>query len=407
MTTISLSSTGPLQVGNSDAMQVYYGHKKKISSNCSLSIGNSSDVKPVSGSSVMVSNFRRQVGSASSSSGSNFPSSSGTNISQQNRDEAALKTSLPVPLPTSSNQLDLFGRLVVPTTKILNPKNIRDSVKLTSIHNASMGSTARSSSGTESPSSRPVSASQCTVSVASVSSSRASSASKRVRFSSELCSFEGLSHTPSAEPALPLVSVLKTSVTVVGGQSNTVLGDATAGIADTTRKPAPPTSGRDRSHSIKATKPVRPSLSEQLASIGANASALTQDIRTKAGLDRLSDSTDVPLFTMPAKCFTVGNLNCRYPSPVRFFNDRMEYTFHHPFESAEIRMVMYYKDLIGPGITSNKLKFKVPRALTHFPADFDPTNPQHLITIEFTSAGVATSVRQKLLPFVPSFSLSR
>lgn len=403
MTTISGSSTGPLQIGNVDAMQVYYGHKKKISAHSPFGIGNSADVRPISaGSSVMVSNFRRQVGNASSSG-----SSSGQNQEIQAA-VANIKASLPVSLPSASNVVDLFGRLVVPATKNLNSKNIRDSVKMHSIHHTAVGTTSSNNSVTESVSSRPGSASRGTASAASaLSSSRPSSATKRVRFSTELCTFEKALHPPSVESTLPLVSVLKTSVTVAansGALSNSV------GISDIVRQPVPPSashSNRDKSPATKAVKLVRPSLSEQLASIGANASALTQDIRAKAGLDRLSDSTDIPLFTMPAKCFTVGNLNCRYPSPVRFFNDRMEYTFHHPFESAEIRMVMYYRDLIGPSIVSNKLKFKVPRALTHFPADFDPSNPQHLITIEFTSSGVATSVRQKLLPFVPSFGLSR
>ena len=89
----------------------------------------------------------------------------------------------------------------------------------------------------------------------------------------------------------------------------------------------------------------RPSLSDQLASIGAKADALTADIKTKAGMstDGIGGSNDVPIFVVPSKCLSVGTLNCRFPSPARFFRDRIEYTFHHPFESTEVEMVMFYR----------------------------------------------------------------
>ena len=89
----------------------------------------------------------------------------------------------------------------------------------------------------------------------------------------------------------------------------------------------------------------RPSLSEQLASIGAKAEALTADIKAKAGMpaDGAAGASDAPLFVVPSKCLAVGTLNCRYPSPARFFRDRIQYTFHHPFEATEIEMVMYYR----------------------------------------------------------------
>lgn len=89
----------------------------------------------------------------------------------------------------------------------------------------------------------------------------------------------------------------------------------------------------------------RPSLSEQLASIGAKAEALTADIKAKAGMpaDATAGASDAPLFVVPSKCLSVGTLNCRYPSPARFFRDRIQYTFHHPFEATEIEMVMYYR----------------------------------------------------------------
>ncbi len=93
-------------------------------------------------------------------------------------------------------------------------------------------------------------------------------------------------------------------------------------------------------------RPVRPTLSDQLASIGAQADSLTSQIRKTHGLDATTPSSFTtlgPVCTFPAHAFAVGRLECRFPSPVQFFRDRCEYTFHHPFEAAEIRMVMYYK----------------------------------------------------------------
>ena len=88
---------------------------------------------------------------------------------------------------------------------------------------------------------------------------------------------------------------------------------------------------------------MRPSLSEQLSSIGAKvthlphtyyyiypincrpslpsqAEALTADIRKTHGLQHHQLSPlDSPLCTYPANAFAVGRLECRYPSPVAFF----------------------------------------------------------------------------------------
>jgi hypothetical protein len=267
---------------------------------------------------------------------------------------------------------------------------------------------------------------------------RAASARKSVRFSNDLVIPQSLIHAPQDASALPLVSVLKTSGKVdinANPDANVILkprnATSTASLAPTvtvvtsSRKliasiPGPavvsgfqvsgdlPTSTTTASNEVKKTIPapvvaqkklVRPSLSDQLAAIGANASALTQDIRAKAGLDK-AGAGDPPLLTFPAKCFIVGTLSCRYPSPVSFYQDRMEYTFHHPFENSEIRMLMYYRDLIGPVVVGNKLRYKLPRSLTHFPADFDPNNPQHQITVEFTSSGATTSVKQRIFPLM-------
>lgn len=107
-------------------------------------------------------------------------------------------------------------------------------------------------------------------------------------------------------------------------------------------------------------KSLRPSLSEQLAAIGCKAEALTQEIRQKAGLSTDSNF-DLPLFVVPAKSLSIGTLNCRYPAPARFYSDRIEYTFHHPFEPTEVEMSMYYRDMLQTALVGGKLKFKLPR----------------------------------------------
>lgn len=284
---------------------------------------------------------------------------------------------------------------------------------------------------------------------------RTLSSRKSVRFSSDLEVHQTVVHAPQDPSSLPLVSVLKTSgkLDINPNPTTNSLLKPRAATASTTNpsraagartepsvdsnyqisgellggsqlpQTQPPTQNQNANTNIPPRssnagsgalvpansvrpKVVRPSLSEQLASIGANAAALTQDIRAKAGLDKGGNVGDPPLLTFPARGFTVGTLSCRYPSPISFYQDRMEYVFHHPFENTEIRMVMYYRDIIGPVVVGNKLRYKLPRALTHFPSDFDPNNPQHQITVEFTSNGAASSVKQRVFPLMtPSLGL--
>jgi hypothetical protein len=52
-----------------------------------------------------------------------------------------------------------------------------------------------------------------------------------------------------------------------------------------------------------------------------------------------------PLLTAPSKSFTVGTCRCAFPSPVVFYSDRCQYTFHHPFAKTEVAMVMYFRDM--------------------------------------------------------------
>ena len=143
------------------------------------------------------------------------------------------------------------------------------------------------------------------------------------------------------------------------------------------------------------TRPVRPSLSDQLAAIGAQAATLTQQIRTTHGLDTTATATATgrtttpmasmasPLCTYPATSFAVGRLECRFPSPVQFFADRCEYTFHHPFESAEIRMVMYYRG--GWMSRHTTSSHTIPRHITLHHITPHHTTPFHTYTMQLNN----------------------
>ena len=165
--------------------------------------------------------------------------------------------------------------------------------------------------------------------------------------------------------------------------------------------------------SVKQTssKLQRPSLSQQLANITAQAETITKDIRSMAQnrTGSMTDKSIAPsehqlIFTIPAKCFEIGSLTCRYPSPVFFYTDRCEYSFSHPFESSTIQMIMYYKDMISALVNNSCFKFKLPRKLSHFSADFDPSNPNHDIKIELVTKLNSDSIRSKIIPLINSSS---
>lgn len=118
-----------------------------------------------------------------------------------------------------------------------------------------------------------------------------------------------------------------------------------------------------------SSRPQRPSLSDQLASIGAKADALTKDIRQTHGLAStvaMAATRDAPLCTFPAHAFVVGRLECRFPSPVTFFRDRCEYTFHHPFEAIEVLMIMFYKDMAHTTFSATTFRFRLLKRLAAF-----------------------------------------
>ena len=171
-----------------------------------------------------------------------------------------------------------------------------------------------------------------------------------------------------------------------------------------------------------ATRPTRPSLSDQLAAIGAKAEALTLDIRQKNGMNSappISNNSNnhnnnnnanqsiqqtVPqeglLFTVPAKLFSVGTLSCRYPSPISFYKDRCEYSFAHPFKNMEVQMVMHYKDMRNVSITGQSFRFRIPKRMAIFPTDYDPSNITHNICVDFVSGLAISLIREKVVPSI-------
>lgn len=227
---------------------------------------------------------------------------------------------------------------------------------------------------------------------------RAGTAGKRVRFSSDLVSYD---KAPTNLASTDVVSVLKSGYSPV--ILNGAMEENRMGYVAAKKDKGIPTA------SPKKMVPARPSLSDQLSAIGAAADALTQDIRLKGGLSPASGILNVngdstPILTLPTKNVTIGNLNCRFPAPIQFFSDRCEYVFHHPYESSEIQMVMYYMDMSGTVVTGNKMRFRLSKKMAHFPLDFDPKNPLHTIGLEFATSAASASIRQRILPLLPQSS---
>ena len=183
-------------------------------------------------------------------------------------------------------------------------------------------------------------------------------------------------------------------------------------------------------------RPQRPSLSEQLATIGDQAQSITSEIRANAqrndgaappapldgspvprrgagaiymsanssgsgsGQQLAQDPSRDALFSMPAKCFSIGSLNCRFPAPVYFYANRCEYMFNHPYESTVINMIIYYKDMQAINIVGTRFRFKLNRKLALFLGDFDPQNPMHMITLELSTMLGITTIREKIVPLI-------
>lgn len=128
----------------------------------------------------------------------------------------------------------------------------------------------------------------------------------------------------------------------------------------------------------------RPSLSEQLASIGQTASNLTSSLQQQHGLV----GAETPIYCAPSRHFVVGRLQSKFPSPVRFFKDCCKFSFHHPYEHKVVEMVMFYRDMRAVNLNAHQrlLRFRIARRLAQFGADYNEHNCRHFIEICFNSS---------------------
>lgn len=137
----------------------------------------------------------------------------------------------------------------------------------------------------------------------------------------------------------------------------------------------------------------RPSLSEQLARIGSDASSITTQLTASFGGGSGNNAaagdahSDVPLFQSPSKRFVVGKLEGKLPAVVRFLANRCEYAFHHPYAPTVIDMVMYYRDMEDAVVETGRrlFRFRIARDLLHYGSDYNYRDASHVVSIEFHS----------------------
>jgi len=198
------------------------------------------------------------------------------------------------------------------------------------------------------------------------------------QISSEVTTLVKIRSTTTSSPNPPMLSKLVTQIPDTKTISSLLAVKAEMGLSISKKSGS--------KYPIKAQRYVRPTLTEQLADIAAKAEGLTREIRQTHGLsDKKSYGT--PLHCFPANAFAVGTLNCRYPSPVSFYQDRCEYNFYHPHERSEIKMVMFYKHWSKVLFSSGRLRFTLSNRLTLF-KDFDPSNSNHSISIEMPASAL-------------------
>ena len=154
----------------------------------------------------------------------------------------------------------------------------------------------------------------------------------------------------------------------------------------------------------KRKKGLRPSLSDQLKSIGENAGKLTAQLRSRGGMD-----SQQAILRSPSRDFRVGKLRSRYPSPVEFMEDHVKFSFHHPYERKVINMVMYYTDmaLVSVQRLRREFSFKVHKKLEHFGKDYDANDRSHFITIVFNSESDVNRLRKEVMPKIYRVCKSR
>ncbi|KAE8880425.1 hypothetical protein PF005_g21635 [Phytophthora fragariae] len=155
---------------------------------------------------------------------------------------------------------------------------------------------------------------------------------------------------------------------------------------------------------------LRPSLSEQLKSISQGAQAITAQLATTYNLSGRTNApalasssshahADLPhdklAFQATTIGLTVGKLECRFPCPATFASDRCTYLFQHPFETKEVFMVMYYRDMLHASVNmaDHSFRFRLSRVLKQFGDDYNPKNAQHWIRIILATASEAKKVK--------------
>ncbi|GMF39004.1 unnamed protein product [Phytophthora fragariaefolia] len=158
---------------------------------------------------------------------------------------------------------------------------------------------------------------------------------------------------------------------------------------------------------------LRPSLSEQLKTISQEAQAITAQLAITYKLPGRSNAPalvsssshgnadlahDKLAFQATTMGLNVGKLECRFPCPVTFASDRCTYLFQHPFETKEILMIMYYRDMLHASINmgDHSFRFRLSRVLEQFGDDYNPKNTQHWIRIVLATASEAKKVKQFL-----------
>ena len=123
---------------------------------------------------------------------------------------------------------------------------------------------------------------------------------------------------------------------------------------------------------------------------------------------RCVPSRSPPLQGLLLKCkcrrFKMGKAESRYPSDVRFFDDRIEYCFvrESQFGKDHIAMVMYYRDMVAAKLSSQRGSFvyKIPRHLHHYFQDYEPENEHHVMVVKFDRQSEMDKFRDEVLPLI-------
>eukprot|EP00743_Colponemidia_sp_Colp-15_P006265 GILK01006741.1.p1 GENE.GILK01006741.1~~GILK01006741.1.p1 ORF type:complete len:254 (+),score=25.07 GILK01006741.1:61-822(+) len=161
-------------------------------------------------------------------------------------------------------------------------------------------------------------------------------------------------------------------------------------------------------------KRSRAPLSEQLARVGQEADALTNQLKQKNGLTSSPSSSSSSSFfspssstilELPCRDFVVGKTRSNFPCTVKFFSDRVVYVFQHPTQKR-IDMEMYYRDMEDVKC-SDKLRtwrFRIGRDLEFFASDYDWRNSLHCLSLRFDSSCSLLEIRSKICPLIRSCS---